>query len=572
DRPHELVRPDRPHAQCRPLPPVPAGRPPRPHVARPCRRPRPAVVQRRPARRQPGPHRPDGRRPQDADVPAARRHGLQGDRGRLPGREHDRLRLHPGSRRAGPRPRRRHDPGPHPGARGAHRAHRAVARGPARHRAGAPLQLDLDAAAARGVRTRRGRHSVHRRARRRVVRQVRRAAAGRRDHRALAVQPRVVHRHRAGLRAGGVPGRHGRVAADAGQPGGAQPAGHGGDVGAEHVRRPDRVVRPRAGGPALERRALAAPAQRPGDRCRGRRAGRHGRRRPRRGVPVRQRRAHRQRLPGDARAQPAQPGRRPADRLQRRRRGAPHRRALQPAAGPPPPPVRRRPGLHGVLRLAPGRHQEGLRGPRAGGRGRRDARARDGVGRAVPADRPARRRPVVRSRDPRQQPVRQGRRRLRAQERAPPRPPPPHADRVLAGRAGGRRRRGRRDRLRPHLGAVRADLPAARGAAPPRLVHVRDRGDRPDRSGRAVARGDAHGGRRGQRADRRLRPRAAGPRPRRAGPRLRRARHRCGGGGAGRVLPRGGRRRPRPVGLRCPPEHRHLVPQGHRERRQPRLM
>ena len=55
----------------------------------------------------------------------------------------------------------------------------------------------------------------------------------------------------------------------------------------------------------------------------------------------------------------------PADRLQRRRRGAPHRRALQPAAGAPAPPVRRRPRLHRLLRLAPGRHQEGLRGARA---------------------------------------------------------------------------------------------------------------------------------------------------------------------------------------------------------------
>ncbi len=44
------------------------------------------------------------------------------------------------------------------------------------------------------------------------------------------------------------------------------------------------------------------------------------------------------------------------------------RRVLQPAPGPPPPPLRRRPGLHRVLRLAPGRDQEGLRG--AGGRGR----------------------------------------------------------------------------------------------------------------------------------------------------------------------------------------------------------
>ena len=37
-----------------------------------------------------------------------------------------------------------------------------------------------------------------------------------------------------------------------------------------------------------------------------------------------------------------------------------YRGALQPAAGAPAPPVRRRPGLHLVLGLAPGRDQEGV--------------------------------------------------------------------------------------------------------------------------------------------------------------------------------------------------------------------
>ena len=87
------------------------------------------------------------------------------------------------------------------------------------------------------------------------------------------------------------------------------------------------------------------------------------------------------------------------------------------------------------------------------------------VGRAVPADRPEGRRPQLRGRHPRQQPVRQGRRRLRPQERAPPRPAAPHADRVLARGPGGRRRRGRRDLARPDLGAVHRDLPRSRRAA-----------------------------------------------------------------------------------------------------------
>ena len=58
-----------------------------------------------------------------------------------------------------------------------------------------------------------------------------------------------------------------------------------------------------------------APAQRPRHRRRRRRARLHGRRRPHRGLPVRQRRAHRQRLPGHAGHEPVQPGHRPADRL-----------------------------------------------------------------------------------------------------------------------------------------------------------------------------------------------------------------------------------------------------------------
>ena len=72
----------------------------------------------------------------------------------------------------------------------------------------------------------------------------------------------------------------------------------------------------------------------------------HGRRRPGRGLPVRQRRADRQRLPGHAGHEPVHPGHRPADRLLRHRRDPPHGRVLQPAAGARAAPVRRRPGLH----------------------------------------------------------------------------------------------------------------------------------------------------------------------------------------------------------------------------------
>ena len=56
--------------------------------------------------------------------------------------------------------------------------------------------------------------------------------------------------------------------------------------------------------PARVRGAVPAPAQRPRHRRGRRRAGPAGRRRPGRGLPVRQRRAHRQRRPGHAGAEP----------------------------------------------------------------------------------------------------------------------------------------------------------------------------------------------------------------------------------------------------------------------------
>ena len=102
-----------------------------------------------------------------------------------------------------------------------------------------------------------------------------------------------------------------------------------------------------------------APAQRPRNRRRRSGIGLSGRRRPDRGLPVRQRRAHRQRLPRDAGAEPVQPRRRPADRLLQHRRDPAHGRVLQPAAGARTPPVRRRSGVHRVLRQPPGRHQQG---------------------------------------------------------------------------------------------------------------------------------------------------------------------------------------------------------------------
>ena len=110
-----------------------------------------------------------------------------------------------------------------------------------------------------------------------------------------------------------------------------QPAGDRGDGDAQRLRRLDRVDEP-SPRPPRERPPVAAPAQRPGHGDRRRGARLHGRCRPHRRMPVRQRRAHRQRRPGGAGHQPVHAGHRSADRLQRHRPGQAHRRVLQPAA------------------------------------------------------------------------------------------------------------------------------------------------------------------------------------------------------------------------------------------------
>ena len=177
------------------------------------------------------------------------------------------------------------------------------------------------------------------------------------------------------------------------------------------------------------------------------------------------------------------------------------RRRVHRAADPSPPPVRRRAGLHGVLGVAPGRHQEGLRGDRA--------HRRFAVGGAVPADRPGRRRPHLRGRDPRQLAVGQGRRGVRAQDRPQPRPSPRSPGRVLAGDPGDRRRPRGRARVDQPLArrSTRSTSPAAgRSSSSPtrgglqrrRRAGRRARDDPPER------RADHHPGR-GQRPDRGVR-------------------------------------------------------------------
>jgi hypothetical protein len=113
------------------------------------------LVQRRPARRQPGADRADGRRRKRA-CSRAGEDRLQGDRGRLPAASQTDFEFVPRAHREKPDPRRRHHPGADAGAARADRAHLRVVGRQARDRPS--LQLDLHAAAPRRVRPRPRRH------------------------------------------------------------------------------------------------------------------------------------------------------------------------------------------------------------------------------------------------------------------------------------------------------------------------------------------------------------------------------------------------------------------------------
>ena len=182
------------------------------HVAVPGDHPGAALVQRGPARRQPGPDRSDGPGAQAAHVRPAGAVRLQGDRGGLPGRLPARLRLRPPAHRGGPDPGRRDHPGPHPGPARADRAHlRVAARRPAGD--GPPLQLHLHPPAPGRLRPGPGRHRGHRGARGPALPRADRHHP--RVRRALPVLARELHRHRARLRGGDLRGGDGRVGADA---------------------------------------------------------------------------------------------------------------------------------------------------------------------------------------------------------------------------------------------------------------------------------------------------------------------------------------------------------------------
>ena len=143
-----------------------------------------------------------------------------------------------------------------------------------------------------------------------------------------------------------------------------QPAGHRGASHAEHVRRQIEWMHRHLARRDRDR-AVGASAQRPRHRHRRRRARRHGRRRPHRGLPVRQRRAHRQRRPRHAGAESVLAGRRSEARFPRHRRDPPYRRILHALPVHPRHPYAGDLVFTVVLGLAPGRDQEGLRRQRA---------------------------------------------------------------------------------------------------------------------------------------------------------------------------------------------------------------
>jgi hypothetical protein len=231
----------------RPFPRRPVARP---AMARRGHHPRAALVQFRPARRQPGADRTDGRRAQAPLFRSAGADGLQGDRGRLPFRLADRLRLRARPDRRRPGPGRCGDPGPDAIARGFDPPHLRQLEGrQARHHAS--LQRHRADFPRSGVRPGPRRPDRAGPLRRAPVRRMRRRTAGHRmDLRVFAGNLLL---HRTGFRAGGLRGGAGHLATDAGAQGHPQPAGDRRSGDAQRLRRPDRVVLPPSFAPRRRR-------------------------------------------------------------------------------------------------------------------------------------------------------------------------------------------------------------------------------------------------------------------------------------------------------------------------------
>ena len=462
----------------------------------------PELVQRGPARRQPGADRPDGPGAQADAVRDPGRHGIQGDRGRLPVRVAARLRLHPPDHRGGPDPRRRDHPGA--GAVPA-RADRADLRG---HR-GAPstpsctsttrpptLQrrvvfgldkagiIDIATSAARLCRKLRGHRSLTRRSPTstrpesftgtepdfavEICEAVMDVIEPTPERPMIINLPTTVEMYTPNVYADVI------------------------EWFGRHIRHRDSIV--------LSSTPTTTGARRWPRPSSAQLAGR----RPGRGHPVRQRRAHRQRRRGHPGHEPVLPGRRPRARPARHRRPAPGGRALQPAA-------RSIPAIPTSATSSTPRSPAPTRTPsrRAWTPSRRRRRRCGWEVPYLPID-PKHVGPHLRGHHPGQQPVGQRRRGLPDGHRARPRPAPAPAGRVLQGGPGGHRGQRHRDQAGRAVGRVRPDLPARRRRDPPDLQRGQLRAEQRDPGGRPRSWWTASTGRSSARATARSPPWSTG--------------------------------------------------------------
>ena len=137
-------------------------------------------------------------------------------------------------------------------------------------------------------------------------------------------------------------------------------------------------------------------------------------------------------------------------------------------AGGRTPPLCRRTGVHRLLRLAPGRHQQGHDGA-----GQRIGRP---VGGALPADRPHRRRALLPGDHPHQLAVGQGRRGLRHGDRVRLRAPQDDAAGIRPGGAGAYRPHRTRSGGAGDLAGVPGRVPGSRPAGAVHRLRHRHRG------------------------------------------------------------------------------------------------
>ena len=302
-------------------------------------------------------------------------------------------------------PRGRRDPGALPVPRAPRRAHLREPRG--RQEGHLPhLQLDLARAAQGHFRPLQGRDQGHR-DRGHAPRQ----GGPRLDprHRDPArVLARELLQHRGRVRPRGLRGRDGRVGPEPRAAHHPQPAGDGGVLDAQPLRGHDRVVRdpPFAAATrrssACTRTTTGAPESRPASSASSPEPS--GSKAPSSATGSARATSTSSRWRSTCSAREWTPASSSSTS-----RASPRPTGLHGHGDPAAPSLCRRARLHGLLGLAPGRYQEGHR--QAGS----EPRPGSALGSALPAPRPAGHRPQLRGHHPHQQPVGQGRRRLRAQ-------------------------------------------------------------------------------------------------------------------------------------------------------------